>query len=538
VIAMDKIQSREIGSEIESVTVFADRAMVTRKAKISLAAGDHRLIFPDLPERVEENSVQVNGSGGGVLKDIRCKLVYFTDTPTTDKKQLIDEKTDIEDKLRKINDTIARAKQEKQFVEKIIDRVTGFTEESSSGELNPENWMKMISFYHNQLESMDIEIQNQGIKKRDTEEHLHIVDNQLAQAGEVREWVKRQVEVLIGIDSESEIELSLVYIVKGPSWHPVYNLRADSDEMNMFIEYNAVVKQNTHEDWNRVDLKLSTAKPQISGTVPQLSSWFLEIIRPVPIPAAPMEMASAPGIGRKKYASGGGDYEEALAAEAEPDFEVPTADVEEGTASVVFSIPGKTDVASDNNDYQVSVRRDEFKVEFIYETVPKLSPYAYLRAKVTNTSAYPLLPGETYIFLDGTYVANSSVRFIAPEEEFRTSLGVDESMKVEHTLLKRYIKKEGLLGKRETVIYEYRIDITNNKKADQKITVKDRIPVSNNQDIVVKLLKPEFKQNTDELSKNEENLLTWKITVKTKECVSIPFSFSVEYPIGERIRGL
>ncbi|TFG58284.1 MAG: mucoidy inhibitor MuiA family protein [Spirochaetales bacterium] len=533
----------DVESVIESVTVFGDRAQIFRKAAVTLKAGDHRLLFAGLPEELEESSVQVSGSGGGVLKDIRTRQVYFADIPESERRLLYKEKLKIEDDLRVLEDGINRARQEKKFLESIVGRITGVTEHSLPGELDPDKWIGMISFHRSQAETLDREIREQEKKKRDTEETLQVVINQIAVSGEAREWVKYQVEVLIFLPAAGDISLTLSYITAGPSWSPVYNLRAGSEDSTMTLEYNALVRQNTLEDWTGVNLKLSTARPQISGTVPELSAWFVNIIRPMPPPALQRMMtAPAPGISMKKMAARMDDNFESGAMEdmeeEAPEMEKASAEVVTGAASVVFVIPGKSDVKSDNTDYQVSIVKENFKAEFSYSTVPKLAPYAYLRAKAENASEYPFLPGPSYIYLDGSFVANSRLDFTAPGEEFWTSLGVDEGMKVEYKLLRRFIKKEGVIGKKESCMYEYSTAITNNKKQPQKITVKDQIPVSNNQDITVKILKPEYKQDTETLTKNSENILTWTLSVKPKEPLTIPFSFIVEYPAGVRIGGL
>ena len=84
----------------------------------------------------------------------------------------------------------------------------------------------------------------------------------------------------------------------------------------------------------------------------------------------------------------------------------------------------------------------------------------------------------------------------------------------------------------------YGLDVTNNKKSEQTIILKDHIPISGNQEISVKLIQPVFKENGKELTKNDEQILTWTKRIKSKEKLSLPFSFSVEYPAGVRLSGI
>ena len=50
----------------------------------------------------------------------------------------------------------------------------------------------------------------------------------------------------------------------------------------------------------------------------------------------------------------------------------------------------------------------DFKPTFSYESVPKLSARAFLKASVKNESPYALLAGPTNIFLEGNFVAKVS----------------------------------------------------------------------------------------------------------------------------------
>ncbi len=48
---------------------------------------------------------------------------------------------------------------------------------------------------------------------------------------------------------------------------------------------------------------------------------------------------------------------------------------------------------------QVNVVVVELSPVFAHETVPSKSPYAFLKANVTNGSLYPLLAGPANVFL-------------------------------------------------------------------------------------------------------------------------------------------
>ena len=159
--------------------------------------------------------------------------------------------------------------------------------------------------------------------------------------------------------------------------------------------------------------------------------------------------------------------------------------VESGATSVVFDIDGSNTIKSDNEPHLVTITIQEFPAGFRYSAVPKNSQYAYLKAKVKNDSDYPFLHGDTNVFLDNNFVANSHLKAVAPTEEFWTFLGVDESIKVEYKFVKRFDETGGLFVEKNKKIFEYLIKIINNKKTQEEIVVWDQLPISQNEKIKV-----------------------------------------------------
>ena len=126
----------------------------------------------------------------------------------------------------------------------------------------------------------------------------------------------------------------------------------------------------------------------------------------------------------------------------------PQAQVTEGLASSVFDIAASASIPSDNSSHKVregdtalpalvnstrrfyiyllskvSIATIDLKPTFEYETVPKLSQHAFLKAKVKNESDYPLLAGPANVFLDQSFVTKTSLKSVSPNEEFSCSLG-------------------------------------------------------------------------------------------------------------------
>jgi uncharacterized protein (TIGR02231 family) len=70
-----------------------------------------------------------------------------------------------------------------------------------------------------------------------------------------------------------------------------------------------------------------------------------------------------------------------------------------------FDIPRNATIPSDSTTHKVTIGIINLKPDFEYETVPRKNTYAYIKAKVTNTSEYPLLAGSANVFLDNNFVS-------------------------------------------------------------------------------------------------------------------------------------
>jgi uncharacterized protein (TIGR02231 family) len=533
-----------LDSQITDVTVFTDRAQVTRTAALKLTRGEHTLVFGSLPESMEQNSVQVNGEGNAVLQDVSFKTEYFSQDPDEATKALYEEKRDLEDEIAQGAATTYHANQEMEFINNITGKLTRESKASKLSELDPDNWIKMVDFYRSKLDGIHNEISQVEKHQRKLNAELGKLENRISDIGG-QQKSRNNVEVTVEMQAEEELKLHLSYIVYGPSWHPIYDLRVSTEDKVMSIAYNAMVSQNTSEDWDDVRIKLSTAQPQIGGHEPALSPWRVSMYSPPEssfgaMPSAPPPEPIAHKVGRRSQMFDASNAEmEAGAEDALPaEMAVRETAVETQATSVVFVPAGKNTIKEDGTPHKVSVLMESFSALFRYSTVPKLAPYAYLKAKVTNKTDYPFLAGECNVFLDNNFVATSQLELVAPGEAFWAFLGVDEGIKVEHKFLKKYRKDEGLLSKKTVFIYEYLIRITNKKTTQEELVVWDQVPISENKDIVVTVINPKYEKNTDTLKMNEHKFLEWFFKPKPGEKIELPFSFSVEHPRNMNVTGL
>jgi uncharacterized protein (TIGR02231 family) len=174
--------------------------------------------------------------------------------------------------------------------------------------------------------------------------------------------------------------------------------------------------------------------------------------------------------------------------------------------------------------------------------LPKLVSQAYRRATVTNDTDYVFLPGPANIFYGGEYVGTTTLATIvpgqepgavAPGQEFKVLLGVDERIKVSRELVASEVDKK-FIGDKRRLHYAYRIKVQNLRDGRQKVTVSDQIPVARHEEIKVRLDMAEPRPT----KQTELGILEWELGLEPGQEQTIRFDFNVEHPRSLTVIGL
>ena len=72
-------QEKKVESKISHVTVFLNKAQVTREVKTRIEEGTTNLVITGLTAQLDPNSIQVTGKGNFVLTGIRHQLNFLND---------------------------------------------------------------------------------------------------------------------------------------------------------------------------------------------------------------------------------------------------------------------------------------------------------------------------------------------------------------------------------------------------------------------------------------------------------------------------
>ncbi|MBI1810963.1 MAG: mucoidy inhibitor MuiA family protein, partial [Nitrospirae bacterium] len=123
---------------------------------------------------------------------------------------------------------------------------------------------------------------------------------------------------------------------------------------------------------------------------------------------------------------------------------------------------------------------------------------------------------------------------ILPDEDMSLSLGIDEGIKIEKKLLKKFTEYSGVFSKDTQINYEYAIDIVSSKDKEIGINIRDNFPVSKNEQIKIALESP--KKEDAKIS--DEGIISWELRLKPNEKKTLKIKFRVEHPKDLKITGL
>lgn len=210
------------------------------------------------------------------------------------------------------------------------------------------------------------------------------------------------------------------------------------------------------------------------------------------------------------------------------------SDIKAKDISTTFELNTKNSIPSDNSPHKVTIAVSNLPIEFSYKAIPKVLPNVFLQGKIVNSNDYPLLEGGINIFVDNEFVNRTHLNTTVANDTLELALGIDEGLKTEKILKNRFVETKGLFGGRTQVTYEYQIQVTNNRKTEETISVYDQQPVPMNEKIIVELVSPA----ENEKILNDKNELEWKIKIKPGEKRIIPLKFIVSFPAGTNVYGL
>ena len=529
-----------MNTTITTITVFPDRARVTRTSRLNVEVGVQQFEITNLPLVLIPESVRASGKGSAKAKllGVSTRLDNFLDTPS-------ESTHDLELKIQDVSDADANLAARATVLEKEQKALDGLAIQSEMfarglalRNRTPEEQGLILDFLTRRSQAIQTELLALSRSRREKAKEIDRLKRLLKTQQSAQPKQRYIAAIELDVLADGTLELELSYVVHNAHWEPMYDLRLY--ETLLDLTYLAEVSQNTGEDWQGVQLTLSTAEPSLTLEIPELNPWYIASRTPVyparaaPKTAMPMPAAAPVALMQSLAADDGGMRAPEAAAPVEEAIAFDHAVVSETGPNLTYQLSGRADVPGNGNPRKVTVTAYQLKPVIDYVTAPKLETVCYRRATVKNESPYSLMAGPAQLFEGDNYLGATRLDFVAPGQEFELVLGADERMRVSRELIGREVEKAFIVGDRKRIRYSYSIEIENLRDSAQSVVVRDQLPVPRDEQIKVKLesAEPRATEHT------QLNLLEWKPTATPGTKSVIRFDFSVEFPRAMDVVGL
>ena len=541
-------------SKIDAVTVFPTGAEVTRTINVKLQAGEHTLLLGDVAGEALPSSLRVEASASAKLEigSVDSRRISLS---SSDPAVAQSARKKIEDQIEALNDANAAqdsivqgAEMQQAYLENLAKLPQ--TPAASGGAGPKEDWNALLGVIGSGMGEANKTIAAAKLKQRETGRQIEDLRKQLAAAGG-RFEDRTEVRIYVSAAGPLDAALTLRYQVQSASWVPFYDARLATGDKekgaspSLALTRRASVLQTTGEDWDGVNLALSTTRPGASTAAPELAMLGVDFGSPGAVYQESGKMrainqADMPQVvqserydpqGNKKLEENQQPQKRALGRALEkPALASVTA------FQAVYAIPGRSAIKSTGEAKRLQIASENTEPTLMVQTAPRIDPTAYLYAHFSLPQASsPLLQGPVSLFRDGVFVGTGQLPKLAPGEDFDLGFGSDERVKVKRTVLEDKKGETGTFTTSQVEERRYQIAVKNLHTRPVQVQVLDRVPIAMRDDIQIAFSMDKGPEPAEKDVNDKRGVMLWRIDAGPGEDKQIAFGYRLTAPAGTPI---
>jgi hypothetical protein len=281
---------KPVSTTISAVKVFLSGAEVTRTGKADLPKGTATLVFAGLSEEVDPSNIQVSGSGAFTILGVQHRLNYL------EEKQDRAEVVELKARIKALEADITKEQSLLGVLDKEDARLAKNDVIAGDAGLSLEQLRSINDYLQSRQEALALKRIERQAHIATLNEDLGKVKLQLAQVQGKRTRPTSEVVVEVSANAAVTATLTLKYMVSSAGWSPSYDIRVADITKPMQLTYKAQVYQSTGEDWDKVQLSLSSGDPNKDAIMPTLYPWRLDFGAPRPAPVVSVQQGYNPNV--------------------------------------------------------------------------------------------------------------------------------------------------------------------------------------------------------------------------------------------------
>ncbi len=527
-------------SKVTEVTVYSDRARVTRRAEANVTTESQVFSFRRLPGWVDDGSVRVAADAGRIV-DVRVERNFLARSSDAAYRKAEANLKALENQAASINDEIAVLDAQKVQIESIkAFSLEKITKDTTIGNISVKSYSDVVTFISDSLRKT-------AKDRRDAQNRLDeltpTVDAARRRLDDMKALLKlEETTVLVTLQSAEPVKstLELTYMLPGATWEPTHEIRVStSDSNSVEVISFAQVSQTSGEDWGDAKLWFSTQSTTEAVRIPELEALTLGDMPKT----ARITTSKISTFSRAQSAYAGQNrlwnkvHQSARINNFDQVYESNMEYLQVAQSKIVqlfeslknrgtterFQAAAVHNVSGDGKPTRLRIGYSTLKSNQKIVAVPEQSLNAALTLNMTNTSGQSLLPGKVSLYQDGAFIGMTEIDFIAENESFAMFLSVADQIKLSRTLDR---KQSSLVHKKVNKMLVTFVVTAENLLAEKTaLTLADRIPVSEDKEIKVGNVKI-----SPQTSPDSQGILHWDLELKPKEKRVFTISYQVEYP--------
>ncbi|SPH23008.1 hypothetical protein ASD8599_03755 [Ascidiaceihabitans donghaensis] len=518
-------------SQPNAVRIFPGATQVTRVVTFEMPAGQHSILFPDLPQDVAPSLVEVRLEGAQITGRSFIESSEAVVLPDTSERYLAAQ-ADYDTALARyeaVQDQIKTAEAQVTAANGQVSFLNGLSKNEGlpNGVDTLRELSRMVFEETAKAQSAIIQAQADIRRLKDDLDRLGLaVDNAavLVDTAKTPREDAMQMSLSANVPAAGSVTANITYIMASAQWFPNYRMDlATGDTPSLSVDRFATIQQRTGENWNNVTLSLSTLSP-LSETSP--SRPFAQRLR-IQAPAQKLSVSS------RSLDAG---------ALADGIMEAPVI-IEEAQGSTpsmagpgtLYEFPQKVSLLSGFTQAQLALGTLTFTPELSAEATPRVDATAFRKVLFTNDSTERLLQSQyAVLYVDGRLMGDTEIETIEPTQEADLFFGPIDGLLVSRTVLDRNEGDRGFVTRSNENSEDIRIDIENLTDRAWDVAVFDGVPYGEQEDLVIDwTASPKPDQINDD---DRRGILRWDLNAASGSKQSISIKTKITWPEGLELR--
>ena len=175
------------------------------------------------------------------------------------------------------------------------------------------------------------------------------------------------------------------------------------------------------------------------------------------------------------------------------------------------------------------IARYELPATYEYRGIPKIDKEAFLVADATDWAKLNLLEGEANVYFDNSFVGKSILDPTIASDTLHFSMGRDPGIRVERTKVNEKSARK-FLGSNQEQMMTWRITVKNTRKEVVAMTIYDQTPISRNSSIDVSV-----EELSGGLRDDKTGMVSWALQLQPGEQRELILQYKVKYPKSRRL---